>query len=96
MFADVREGVCYLQPGCYTVFYRLAEPLREAYDLDTPMWKLKAEPEVVRALEGLLDLKEIKEEYMGRSIRDYEDMFKGILSREQMEQIGTVLAECYS
>ena len=92
MFSDVREGVCYLQPGCYTVSYRLVEPLREVYDLDTPMWKLKAEPEVVRALEGLLDLKEIKEEYMGRSIRDYEDMFKGILSREQMEQIGTVLA----
>ena len=94
MFADVKEGVCHLEPGRYTVSYRLSEPLRKTYDLDTPLWQLKAEPDVVKALEGLLDLKAVGEEYMGRSVRGYQDMFKWIISKETMEQIGAVLARC--
>ncbi len=94
VFADVREGVCYLQAGSYAVSYRLSEPLSKTYDLDTPMWKLKAEPEVVSALEGLIGLAEIGEEYMGRSIREYQDMFKGSISKEKMGRIEEVLAEC--
>lgn len=94
MFAEVRDGVCYLQSGRYTVSYRLSEPLRKTYNLDTPMWKLKAEPEVVKALDGLLDLKEIGEGYMGRSVRGYQDMFKWIISKEKLEQIEAALAAC--
>lgn len=94
MFAEVRDGVCYLQPGRYTVSYRLSEPLRKTYDLDTPMWELKAEPEVVEALNGLLDLSKIGEEYMGRSVRGYQDMFKWMISKETLEQIEAVLAKC--
>ena len=94
MFADVKEGGCYLEPGRYTVSYRLSEPLRKTYDLDTPLWQLKAEPDVVEALEGLLDLKAIGEEYMGRSVRGYQDMFKWIISKETLEQIEAVLAAC--
>ena len=86
--------VCHLEPGRYTVSYRLSEPLRKTYDLDTPLWQLKAEPDVVKALEGLLDLKAVGEEYMGRSVRGYQDMFKWIISKETMEQIGAVLARC--
>jgi len=93
MFADVRDGVCYLQPGSYTVSYRLARPLRKIYDLDTPMWKLKAEPEVVGALKELIDLTGIAEEYMGRSVRDYDNMFRNI-GEEQLEKIAAVLARC--
>ena len=94
MFAEVRDNACYLQPGRYTVSYRLAEPLRRTYDLDTPMWQLKAEPEVVEALDGLLDLSKIGEEYMGRSVRGYQDMFKWRISKETLEQIEAVLAAC--
>ena len=94
MFADVREGVCHLQPGSYTVSYQLTEPLRKSYDLDTPMWQLKAEPEVVEKLKGLLDLTGIGEDYMGQSVRGYQNMFKWIISEEQMERIGDILAEC--
>lgn len=94
MFADVRDSVCYLRSGSYTVSYRLSETLKKTYDLDTPMWKLKAEPEVVEKLNGILDLTEIKEEYMGRSVQGYHDMFPGLISEEQMERIAAVLAEC--
>ena len=75
MFAEVRDGVCYLQSGRYTVSYRLAAPLRRTYNLDTPMWQLKAVPEVVKALDGLLDLEEIGDGDRGRSVRAYQYMF---------------------
>ena len=94
MFADVQDGVCHLPAGTYTVSYRLTEPLRKTYDMDTPMWKLKAEPEVVQRLSGLLDLQGIAEEYMGRSVAGYADMFKGMISDERLEQIRAVLAAC--
>ncbi len=94
MFAEVQDGVCHLQAGTYTVSYRLVKPLKKTYDLDTPMWKMKAEPEVVERLAGLLDLTEIAEEYMGRSVLGYADMYKGMISDERMEQIKKVLAEC--
>ncbi|MCM1122615.1 MAG: glycoside hydrolase family 78 protein [Eubacterium sp.] len=93
MFADVRDGVCYLQPGSYTVSYRLAQPLRKIYDLNTPMWQLKAEPEVVEALKELIDLTGIAEEYMGRSVRVYDGMFRNI-GEERLEKIAAVLARC--
>ena len=94
MFADVRDDMCYLQPGIYTVSYQLSETLKKTYDLDMPMWKLKAEPEVVEKLKGILDLTKIKEEYMGHSVQEYLDMFKRLISQEQIEQIEAVLAEC--
>lgn len=94
MFADVQDGVCHLPAGTYTVSYRLTEPLRKTYDMDTPMWKLKAEPEVVQRLSGLLDLQGIAEEYMGRSVAGYADMFKGMISDERLEQIRAALAAC--
>ena len=94
MFADVRDGICYLQPGDYMVSYQLSEPLRKTYDLDTPMWKLKAEPEVVGALGGLLDLAQIAEEYMGHSVRGYAGMFREILSKERLDEIEEILAKC--
>ncbi len=76
------------------MLFRSVKPLKKTYDLDTPMWKMKAEPEVVERLAGLLDLKEIAEEYMGRSVLGYADMYKGMISDERMEQIKKVLAEC--
>ena len=94
MFADVRNGECYLQAGTYTVSYCLSKPLKKTYDLDTPMWKLKAEPEVVERLAGLLDLREIAEEYMGQSVLGYADRYKGMISDERMEQIRIALTEC--
>lgn len=94
MFVDVRNGECYLQAGTYTVSYCLSKPLKKTYDLDTPMWKLKAEPEVVERLAGLLDLREIAEEYMGQSVLGYADRYKGMISDERMEQIRIALTEC--
>ncbi len=93
MFADVRDGVCHLQPGSYTVSYRLSETLKKNYGLDTPMWKLKAEPEVVEKLKDVLDLTKIEEEYMGRSVRAYQDMFKTVIGTELLEKVEAALAE---
>ncbi len=92
MFADVRDGMCHLQAGTYTVSYRLSEPLIQNYGLDTPMWKLKAEPEIVEKLKEVLDLTDIAEEYLGRSVRAYQDMFKGTIGKELLEQVEAVLA----
>lgn len=94
MFGDVRDGLCYLQPGTYTVSYKLAEPLRKTYTLETPMWQLKEEPEVVDALKGLLDLTEIDEEYMGRSVLGYVDMCKWFFDNQKVEKIKAVLEKC--
>ena len=93
MFADVQEGVCHLHAGTYTVSYQLVEPLGQTYDLDTPMWKLKAEPEIVEKLRDVLDLTTIAEEYMGRSVRGYQDMFKGSIDKSLLEQVEVRLAE---
>lgn len=91
MFGDVRDGVCHLQTGSYTVSYRLSETFKKNYDLDTPMWKLKTDPEIVEKLKSVFDLTEIAEEYMGRSVRGYQDMFKTAISTELLEQVETVL-----
>ena len=91
MFADVREHICHLQAGSYTVSYRLSQPLKRAYDLDTPMWELREDPETVKKLEGLLDLAGIAEEYMGRSVRAYADMHRATMDEERLRRIGAAL-----
>jgi len=91
MFADVREHICHLQAGSYTVSYRLSQPLKRAYDLDTPMWELREDPETVKKLEGLLDLTGIAEEYMGRSVRAYADMHRATMDEERLRRIGAAL-----
>ena len=45
--------------------YRLSQPLKRAYDLDTPMWELREDPETVKKLEGLLDLTGIAGNHKG-------------------------------
>ena len=82
-----------MHAGTYTVSYQLVEPLGQTYDLDTPMWKLKAEPEIVEKLRDVLDLTTIAEEYMGRSVRGYQDMFKGSIDKSLLEQVEVRLAE---
>ena len=90
MFADVQEGVCHLHAGTYTVSYRLEAPLVQTYDLDTPMWKLKAEPEIVEKLRDVLCSS--YEEYQGYRLTDGYKRDLTDQEEQDIERMGGELA----
>lgn len=38
LFADVREGICHLEPGCYSVSYETSVPLKKQDDRGSKQW----------------------------------------------------------
>lgn len=93
MFEDVREGMCHLTAGTYTVRYETMETLKKCYTIDTPIRELFANPKLVKKLEGMLSLVAIPEQYQCCSLREVSKKFEGRITEEQMKKIERILEE---
>lgn len=93
MFANVKEGVCYLTPGTYTVSYETAESLKKTYNLDTPIRQLLAKPEIVDNLRTMFSMIAIPAQYQCYSIRELSQKFEGWMQAEQMMKIEEFLKQ---
>ena len=68
MFADVKDGVCMLAPGTYTVTYELTKSLKKSYNLDTPLREIMGDATVVQKLSRVIPLASIPQQFAGLSI----------------------------
>lgn len=89
MFRDVKDGVCYLTAGEYTVEYSV-EKKTAAYDIDTSMRKLLEHVAVREFIGSLIPLETLPKEFMPISFRKLAVQF-GSAEDEQLEQINEVL-----
>lgn len=51
MFADVRDGICYLKAGSYFAVYGLTEPVMGTLSVDMPIGDLMKYPEILKMIQ---------------------------------------------
>lgn len=93
MFADVREGICYLEPGTYRVSYETVEPLKRIYSTDTPLRELLEKKELAEKLSQVIPLSQVPQQYRDYSIREIMERFEDRTGEVQLEELDRMLAE---
>ena len=67
-FADVRDGVCILKSGKYSVSYELKKSLKKTYSLDTPIKEILGDAAAAAKLKNVLPLESVPQQLHGQSI----------------------------
>lgn len=93
MFAHVKDGVCYLEPGKYAVSYETAESLKMVYSSNTSIRDLFANPQVKAALANVMPLDMIPMQYASYSMRELGEKFGQGMSEEQLKGIDQMLSQ---
>ncbi len=93
MFEEVRDGICYLQPGRYTVRYETARPLKPRQDLDTPLQELYSNPRIGEKMQAVVPLETIPLRHMKYTVREIGKRAGQYVSEEQVHKIEEVLRE---
>ena len=93
IFADVRDGICHLEPGVYTVSYQTVRPLKTKYSTDTPIQELFENGKVKDALGKMFPVEMIPMQYQSMSIKDLGAQFGQEMSDEQLAQLDAMLAQ---
>lgn len=91
MFADVREGICHLEPGSYSVSYETSVPLKKLYSTHTPLNELLANDRIAEKLSGMLPLDQVPGQYRGYSLRQLAEKFGGRVTEEQLDGLDRML-----
>lgn len=90
---DVRKGVCYLQPGEYSINYTTSESLKKRYSTNTSIRELLAKAQTREILEKTFSSNNVPNQYMNYSLRDLAEKFGGRISLEQLDKLDQELAE---
>ena len=90
MFSDVREGVCYLGPGEYSVSYKVID-MPSKYSIDSPLWSLLDNKKVREAIEGLVPIDKIPEQFTFLTLYQIGEKFAGVTSRKQLDSLDKLL-----
>lgn len=93
MFADVRDGRCYLTAGTWHVTYETAETLCVHYSTHTPVRLLLEDGEVRRRIPESDRFASIPNQYLGYSLRKISEKFGGRMTEEQLDALDKELAE---
>jgi alpha-L-rhamnosidase len=93
MLNDIRNGVCHLQPGEYSINYKTIESLKKSYSTNTPIQELLAKAQTRAILEKTFPSNNIPAQYMAYSMRDLAEKFGGRVSSEQLDKLDQALAE---
>lgn len=91
MFEDVRDGLCYLGPGRYSVFYELSDSMRKVYSIDTPVNELYANEETAEIVKTVLTTIAIPEMYLNYSLREISEKFSTRVEPEKLEYVDKLL-----
>ena len=93
MFADVKDGVCYLEPGSYAVSYETTESLKMVYSSNTPIRELLANPQVKEAIATVMPLDMIPTQFISYSMRELGEQFGQGMNEEQLKGIDLLLSQ---
>ena len=86
MFRDVRNGVCILEAGDYSVAYELTQTLKKEYNMDSTWQELFSNPEIARYLTEELDMN-IPQQYLNRSVRELASSFASEAANGKLERL---------
>ncbi|MCM1188443.1 MAG: glycoside hydrolase family 78 protein [bacterium] len=92
IFADVREGICYLGPGTYSVSYETAEPLKKNYSTHTSIREILRNRKLAEKLSEVISLEQIPEQYGDFSMREMAEKFGGHVTEEQLDGLDRLMA----
>lgn len=86
MFRDVRDGVCILETGNYSVDYELTQSLKKEYNLDSTWQELFSNPGIARYLREELGMN-IPQQYMNRTVRELAVSFSSEAANGKLERL---------
>lgn len=93
MFTEVKDGVCCLTAGEYTVSYELSHSVKIVYSIDTPIRELLSNPETKVIIETFVPASVIPNQYMGHSIREMTKLFDSGITEKELEKLDKKLRE---
>ena len=91
IFNNVKNGVCYLETGSYSLTYETSQALKEIFNTDTPIRIIKNNANIVNSLAQILPLNRIPSNYDDLTIKQVAVKFGGQLSEEKIEALDKIL-----
>lgn len=93
LFADVRDGKCFVGAGTYEVSYETTRPAKKMYSTYTPIQELVNNPEIVSAMGEQLHLDQIPGQALAASFRQLAEAYPSAsMSAEMLDQLDAALA----
>lgn len=92
LFADVRDGKCFVGAGTYEVSYELTKPLKKSYSTYSTIRELKENPAIVAALGNQAQLDQIPSQAMDMTLREMAERYaKDMMPESMLDQLDMVL-----
>ena len=93
LFADVRDGKCFVGAGTYEVSYETTKPAKKMYSTYTPIQELVNNPEIVSAMGEQLHLDQIPGQALAASFRQQAEAYPSAsMAAEMLDQLGAAPA----
>ena len=86
MFRNVRDGVCILEAGDYSVAYELTQSLKKQYTMDSTWQELFNNHKIARYLTEELEM-DIPQQYKNRSVKELAETFASEASGGKLEKL---------
>lgn len=95
LFADVRDGICYVGAGSYELTYEVKTPLKVSYSIASTIRTLKNNPEIVEKLGPILQFDKLPSQMYDMSLKDILDRYAGAadMTEEKLHYIDQELAK---
>ncbi|HUM84206.1 MAG TPA: family 78 glycoside hydrolase catalytic domain [Lachnospiraceae bacterium] len=93
MLQNVKNGKCMLTAGEYFISYRSSEPLKKIYTMDTPISEIMDDPDLQKKIEKILPMGQVPDMFWNLSFHDFADRFGTRISKEELEEVESVLAK---
>ena len=92
MFRNVKDGVCILEPGEYSVSYQTDRPLKKQYSADMSVQELLADPDSREAFNRILPGAEmLPQQFLSFSLRQINEKLDTHISEEKILELDSAL-----
>jgi alpha-L-rhamnosidase len=86
LFANVKDGDCFVEAGTYQVTYELTESIKKVYSTHTLIRDLVANPQIVADLEDQIHFSQLPMQSMDMSLRDLYEQYGGSVAEGVLDQ----------
>ena len=92
MFRNVKDGVCILEPGEYSVSYQTDRPLKKQYSADMSVQELLADPDSREVFNRILPGAEmLPQQFLSFSLRQINEKLDTHISEEKILELDSAL-----
>ncbi len=95
IFANVKDGICYVDAGTYTLTYEVKTPFKKTYSIDSTIRDLKNNKDIVEKLGAVLQFDKLPSQMYDMSLRTILDRYAGAsdMTEERLQYIDQELAK---